>query len=138
MDNVHSFSSRDGVIVRGEYALSSHILEHGYNIDTLLLKYKGIDWRNRSNWRCNNNIHPSRIGTYDGISQHPLETMFIKTSWGVGEPYAGKYSSWIYKQQLNKGRDLTNGYFDHQGYLNAISAAKSSFPGNMSISMLIL
>ena len=49
---------------------------HRYAVDT--------DWRDESNWDCNDNVHPSRHGTYGGISMHPYETMFVKESWHVG------------------------------------------------------
>jgi hypothetical protein len=29
------------------------IMEAGYNLDSLMLKYQGVDWRNKSNWHCN-------------------------------------------------------------------------------------
>jgi hypothetical protein len=123
-------------VVKGEYGISSLILSEGFNFDTLMLKYKGIDWRNNENWRCNNNVHPSRIGMYDGFSQHPLETVFIKTSWGVGEPFSSKYSAWIFLQHLKRGGELTQGCFDRDGYY--ISTEKSSFPKSLDKSRFIL
>lgn len=35
---------------------------------------------------------PSRHGTYDGISMHPFETVFLKASWHVGEPHLSHYT----------------------------------------------
>ena len=35
----------------------------------------GVEWAEDRHWRCNNNAHPSRHGTYDGISMHPFETV---------------------------------------------------------------
>ncbi len=52
----------------------------------------GTDWRDERHWRCNNNAHPSRHGTYDGISMHPFETVFLKASWHVGEPHLSHYT----------------------------------------------
>ena len=52
----------------------------------------GTDWRDQRHWRCNNNAHPSRHGTYDGISMHPFETVFLKASWHVGEPHLSHYT----------------------------------------------
>ena len=43
----------------------------------------GTDWRKKRHWHCNNNVHPSRHGTYDGISMHPFETMFVKARCGL-------------------------------------------------------
>ena len=52
----------------------------------------GTDWRDPRHWRCNNNAHPSRHGTYDGISMHPFETVFLKATWHVGEPHLSHYT----------------------------------------------
>ena len=32
-------------------------------------------------WSCNDNVHSSRAGLYNGISMHPYETVFVKASW---------------------------------------------------------
>ena len=64
---------------KGEYGISQVLLDAGYNLATLMARYApGVDWRDRVHWHCNNNTHPSRHGTYDHISMHPFETMFIK------------------------------------------------------------
>ncbi len=36
---------------------------------------QGIDWSDLHHWGCNDNVHPSREGTYDSISFHPYETV---------------------------------------------------------------
>ena len=36
-----------------ELGSSLVLLNKGYNIDSLMLRYQGIDWRNKSNWGCN-------------------------------------------------------------------------------------
>jgi len=65
--------------VKGEYGLSEVLLGAGYNLATLMARYApGVDWRDRAHWHCNDNAHPSRHGTYDRISMHPFETMFVK------------------------------------------------------------
>ena len=65
--------------VEGEYGLSKVLLVAGYNLATLMARYaRGTDWRDRAHWHCNNNTHPSRHGTYDRISMHPFETVFVK------------------------------------------------------------
>ena len=55
----------------------------------------GVDWSEDRHWRCNNNVHPSRHGTYNGITMHPFETVFIKASWHVGEPHLSHYTRWV-------------------------------------------
>lgn len=109
----------DGVVVKGEYGLSAALMRRGFNIDTLMAKYKKVDWRDERHWHCNNNVHPSRHGTYDTISMHPFETVFIKASWHVGEPFVDKYSEWSLAQA--EGKDTTGGQFDEQMYTYAIS-----------------
>ena len=70
---------RLGQQVKGEYGLSETLLGAGYNLATLMARYApSTDWREKRHWHCNNNVHPSRHGTYDGISMHPFETMFVK------------------------------------------------------------
>ena len=72
-------------IVNGEYAFSKILLENNLNIDTLLLKYGNVDWRNRDNWQCNNQTHPTRFEKYEDISVHPLEVVFHKPLWDSGD-----------------------------------------------------
>lgn len=110
----------DGVVVMGEYGLSNVLLGKGYNIATLMSRYgKDIDWRDEKHWHCNNNVHPSRHGTYDGISMHPFETVFLKASWHVGEPFVSHYSAWF--KSLAEGQDTTAGSFDEPMYRYAIT-----------------
>ena len=82
-------------ILSGEYNMTTVLLRHGVNIDCLLKSYQGMDWRNESNWNCNTFKHPSRRGSYFGISMHPLEILFHKTHWAgqkpVLEDYIDKY-----------------------------------------------
>lgn len=32
---------------------SPHHKPAGYNLDSLMLRYQGVDWRDRANWACN-------------------------------------------------------------------------------------
>lgn len=51
----------DGIVVQGEYGLSTVLLSAGFNIATLMSKYRAnVDWRDPANWVCNNQV--------DGIS----------------------------------------------------------------------
>ena len=110
----------DGIIVHGEYGLSRVMFKHNYNIATLLSMYaRETDWRQEQHWNCNNNVHPSRHGTYDEIIMHPYETLFVKSSWFVGEPFTSRYSKWFLEHA--QGRANTAGQFDEAMYLYAIS-----------------
>jgi len=65
------------------------VAEHALHIPA-----QGLDWRDDKHWSCNDNVHPSRHGTYDGITMHPFETVFVKASWHVGEPFTSHYTRW--------------------------------------------
>ena len=79
------------------------------------------------NWKCNDGVHPSRHGTYDHISMHPFETVFIKASWDVGQPHLSHYTKWY--SGLAQGSDNTEGSFDEPMYRYAISM-KAQEPNN--------
>lgn len=76
------------------------------------------DWRDVRNWKCNNNVHPSRHGTYDGVSMHPFETVFVKSSWSVGEPHLSRYTRWF--EEHSNGDMGTQGSFDRELYYYAM------------------
>lgn len=40
-------------IFYSELGSSKAILDAGFNIDCLMLRYQGVDWRDRANWNCN-------------------------------------------------------------------------------------
>lgn len=65
--------------VKGEVAASAAILNGGYNLDCLMLRYQDIDWKDNSKWRCGNMIAPHQEGTYDGTSLNPLEVSLHAT-----------------------------------------------------------
>ena len=84
------------IILNGEYGLTKAVFAAGYDVATLLLKYGlGVNWKDEANWFCNNQVHPSRECSYDGVSQNPLETVFIKSTWGVSPTLTNKYSQWM-------------------------------------------
>jgi len=100
MDHPTKFSA----IVEGEYGMSRAILGAGYSLDCLLYRYQGIDWSDPANWNQNGHLHPSRAGTYDGISLHPFEVVFHKWYWShhpdqlVAYDYFAKYRQWKLEQ----------------------------------------
>jgi len=69
------------VITYSEYGLATSLLKAGLNIDTNLLKYENLDWRNTKTWDCNDFKHPTSKLLYEGIAVHPLESVFQKVSW---------------------------------------------------------
>lgn len=61
------------------------MLQAGYNLDCLMLRYEGVDWQDRSKWRCGAMIAPHQEGTYDGTSLNPLEVRheYSRLDYGV-------------------------------------------------------
>lgn len=54
-------------IYHSEVGASRAILNAGYTLDSLMLRYKGVDWRNQSNWQCNAECAPLLLlSTADG------------------------------------------------------------------------
>ena len=64
------------------------------------------DWRDDKHWNCNDCVHPSRSGTYDDITMHPFETIFVKSSWHVGEPFTSHYTKWFMGHALGQVSSL--------------------------------
>jgi len=47
------YEKMSDVIFHAELGASAAIMEQGFTIDALMLRYQGVDWRNHSNWDCN-------------------------------------------------------------------------------------
>lgn len=93
------FKDKRDAIVNGEYGLSRAVLAAGMNMDSLLLRYQRQDWRDSIHWACNANVHPTRNGTYgEGMSVHPLETVFHKPVWMWG----GSVLSTVYQHEVSE------------------------------------
>ena len=69
--NCHT--SWQDAIYNGELAASKVVLDAGYNIGCLMLRYQGIDFRHPDNQRCNGGHNPLHVDSYDGVSVNPLE-----------------------------------------------------------------
>lgn len=41
------------VIWHGELGSSLAILNAGHTIDSLMMRYQGVDWTDKANWACN-------------------------------------------------------------------------------------
>ena len=97
-------------LCQGRMVLLTSVCCPRYALDT--------DWRDQKNWDCNDNVHPSRHGTYGGISMHPYETMFVKESWHVGEPFISRYTQW--RRGHSVGKPGTEGTFNEAMYFYAM------------------
>lgn len=79
------------LVYKTERLISSAMLLNGYNIRSLLLKYKNVNWLNKNYWdyymwNTNNKYSDPEIpNNYDGLNVNPLEVMFIKNIRDVNE-----------------------------------------------------
>ena len=70
------------VVRYSEIGASKAILDAGYNLDSLMTRYQGLDWRlpelRNPDTPCNELFNPIQPGFNDGIDIHPYEVMFVK------------------------------------------------------------
>ncbi len=88
-----------------EAGTSLALLQEGYNLDCLLVRYQGVDWRTRAGWRCNGDTPPGDLeGAYDGLSINPLEVLFVRHTTVAVELHsqhvleALKYDNWLHNE----------------------------------------
>lgn len=56
LDNGHIFECHRSIadaVYNAEVGASLAIFRAGYSIDSLMLRYQGVDWTNRRSWDCN-------------------------------------------------------------------------------------
>lgn len=88
------------VVIQSEMGMSAAIMDAGYNLDTLMLRYQGIDWRDQRAKGCNAGQNPIQDFFYDGISIDPLEVLFVKVKASMRDAtwshvmQALKYDEW--------------------------------------------
>jgi len=63
--------------------MSRAVLAANYTLDTVQLKYQGVNWTDTANWGCNANVHPTRVDAYDGISTTALSRAFVVLCCGA-------------------------------------------------------
>lgn len=85
------------VVLESEIGASRAILDAGYNIDSLMVRYQGLDWRAKAlrdaDTPCNEGLNPLQPGFNDGLDIDPLEVMFVKVKASMlaaGWPHAAK------------------------------------------------
>ncbi|KAK9787128.1 hypothetical protein WJX73_004056 [Symbiochloris irregularis] len=108
-------------IYYSEVGSSLAILNAGYTIDSLMLRYKGLDWRNQTNWSCNNELNPYAEYAYDGITLNPMEVIFPKVKgfhldgeWTTPR-MAATYDRWM-THQGETGSVNSNDYSDKRSF----------------------
>eukprot|EP00798_Chlamydomonas_sp_ICE-L_P032248 gene32248-16814_t len=97
-------SCHDGMwpaLYYSETGASAMILDAGYNIACLMIRYQGVDFRDQANWGCNGRMAPTSEHSYDGITLEPYEAVFIKVRSTLvlqhvtGAAAAAKYDEWM-------------------------------------------
>ncbi|KAF6262624.1 hypothetical protein COO60DRAFT_600618 [Scenedesmus sp. NREL 46B-D3] len=65
-----------------ELGAAAAMFKAGYSIDSLLIRYQGVDWSRPSSWGCNGRWDPAGPGdfSYDGTALDPMEVMFVRVS----------------------------------------------------------
>ena len=46
-------ASLQDTVFHAEVGASRVLLDAGYTIDSLMLRYQGVEWRDKANWGCN-------------------------------------------------------------------------------------
>jgi hypothetical protein len=77
-------TSIDALISNSEIGMSSLLLSHGFNIDTLMTEYSGRNWTKiwteKLQVECNDGRNPTTTKLYHGIDLSIYEAMFFKFS----------------------------------------------------------
>lgn len=73
--------NQESARVKADIASSLLILDAGYNIASLQLKYRGVDFRDPKNWGCNGGYFPSSIQS--DIVNHSIHTGIVFTNHTV-------------------------------------------------------
>jgi len=87
-DNYLIDMSKEEVIINYEVRLTQELLNYGFSVKSLLLKYDGIDFRKKHydlNFSSKNG-DPSFRGAYFGKTIDPFESVFIKTNRNIYDP----------------------------------------------------
>ena len=129
------------VVINSEIGASRAIIDAGYNIDCLMTRYEGVDWREEVKKMavssdplkaCNAGFNPLQPGFNDGIDVHPFETMFTKVKASHLEarwPHAvaaHTLSSWIDNGRGPAPNDAiqNNAWFSEHGVEAALADAE--------------
>eukprot|EP01023_Acetabularia_acetabulum_P067271 TRINITY_DN9240_c0_g1_i4.p1 TRINITY_DN9240_c0_g1~~TRINITY_DN9240_c0_g1_i4.p1 ORF type:complete len:416 (-),score=42.65 TRINITY_DN9240_c0_g1_i4:643-1866(-) len=114
-----TYESFQDTVFYSEVGSTLSILKAGYTIDSFMMRYQNVDWRDPDQWYCNQQINPTGLFSYDGISIHPLEALFVKVKdkfafnrWS-NLHMAFKYDDWMqqsgnYKRQAISTNEWTD------------------------------
>lgn len=114
----HNHKSKEDVVVNGEDALGPYLYDRGYQLESLLYKYKSQTWDQKCQPCQKTSISiPSHPFQYDGIMINPLEVIFYKTYYqsipgkpSYDDPTEAIYTVWSqetpnYRARVSYGKD---------------------------------
>lgn len=93
-------ASRGEAVFFGEIGASLAIENAGFNIDSFLTRYQGVDWRVPGHANCNAGVSPIGKNTFDGLTVSAYEMVFPKVkgsllaSQGPSHVEADRLSRW--------------------------------------------
>ena len=100
-NNNNVIIDKKDIIMNKEIAMSTVIINEGYNIGCLLYAYKNINFKYPTwNYDKNNTIntdHCAPNNAYFGICINPYEVIFIKTNRNLCPEIVDKYTEWHLK-----------------------------------------
>ncbi|KAL4428545.1 hypothetical protein ABPG75_002634 [Micractinium tetrahymenae] len=112
------WSSMWDVIWHGELGSSLALLNAGFGLDCFMMRYQGVDWADRANWKCNKQANPYGEYYLDGVSLNPFEVLFVKVKervlqndWSFAVQ-AKKYTEWMEAQAAGTPDVASNVYRD--------------------------
>jgi lipopolysaccharide biosynthesis protein len=74
-------------VKKWELGSSQAILNHGYNLASLMSRYDGVDFRAPDNQRCNGELNPAVDLMNDGVGLDPFEVLFVKVKSTINMGY---------------------------------------------------
>ena len=96
------YGSKNDAINNAEIGASQILLKSGYGIDSLMTKYRGVDFRLNITEKCSNKLNPVfDKGGGNDLTLDPYEVVFVKTKEGT-PPYHDNFQRvHIYEKWLH-------------------------------------
>lgn len=113
---LNCYNDRWDAVYFGELGSSLAVLKAGKNIDSLIPKYQGVDWRTQANWGCNGGINPTGELYFDGMTLGPYDVLFVKLKRLMlegqtpGTTTALRYQNWMAAADKNMQDVTSNAY----------------------------
>jgi hypothetical protein len=91
-------------IYNAEISATQIILKSGFGIDSLMLKYRGVDFRFDRTKKCVDTLNPTYNNAANGMTLDPLEVVFVKMKNDEAQDFdnrkrVGIYEKWIHRHK---------------------------------------